>query len=273
MECYFRRYDNGGTGSYNAVVRPTDLKVDNKGNMYICDDWTGATVCFEPDGKALYLGYQAAISLAIDEASNRLYSMKSNGDILLKDLNDYGGDPASVGNLIIAGAGAGNCGGMDIDKRTGDLYITNIGTNQIIKYVKDRWDTPIVIAGTGKSGYADGPVNEATFTSPWGIAVTADGNILVAGNGTAEASTVSADQSIRYIDQKTGMVTTFAGSGTSGNTDSSFEVLSYAGVNSALESLLAAFGAPSSVCVDKDGTVYVLDRRNNCVKKITTVEK
>jgi hypothetical protein len=50
-------------------------------------------------------------------------------------------------------------------------------------------------------------------------------------------------------------------------------VLSYAGVNSALESLLAAFGAPSSVCVDKDGTVYVLDRRNNCVKKITTVEK
>ena len=36
------RYDNGGTGSYNAVVRPTDLKVDNKGNMYICDDWTGA---------------------------------------------------------------------------------------------------------------------------------------------------------------------------------------------------------------------------------------
>ena len=32
------RYDNGGTGSYNAVVRPTDLKVDNKGNMYICDD-------------------------------------------------------------------------------------------------------------------------------------------------------------------------------------------------------------------------------------------
>ena len=267
------RYDNGGTGSYNAVVRPTDLKVDNKGNMYICDDWTGATVCFEPDGKALYLGYQAAISLAIDEASNRLYSMKSNGDILLKDLNDYGGDPASVGNLIIAGAGAGNCGGMDIDKRTGDLYITNIGTNQIIKYVKDRWDTPIVIAGTGKSGYADGPVNEATFTSPWGIAVTADGNILVAGNGTAEASTVSADQSIRYIDQKTGMVTTFAGSGTSGNTDSSFEVLSYAGVNSALESLLAAFGAPSSVCVDKDGTVYVLDRRNNCVKKITTVEK
>lgn len=66
-------------------------------------------------------------------------------------------------------------------------------------------------------------------------------------------------KSIRYIDQKTGMVTTFAGSGTSGNTDSSFEVLSYAGVNSALESLLAAFGAPSSVCVDKDGTVYVLE--------------
>ena len=40
------RYDNGGTGSYNAVVRPTDLKVDNKGNMYICDDWTGGNRMF-----------------------------------------------------------------------------------------------------------------------------------------------------------------------------------------------------------------------------------
>lgn len=265
------RYDNGGTGSYNAVVRPTDLKVDSKGNMYICDDWTGATVCFEPDGKALYLGYQAAISLAIDEANNRLYSMKSNGEIYLKDLNDYGGDPASTGTLIISGNGS--CGGMDVDKRTGDLYITNISSNQVIKYVKDNWTTPIVIAGSGRSGYIDGPFNEAAFTSPWGIAVAADGNILVAGNGTAEASAASADQSIRYIDQQTGMVTTFAGSGISGNTDSSFEVLSYAGINSTIESLPAAFGAASSVCVDKNGTVYVLDRRNNCVKKITTVEK
>ena len=61
------RLDNGGAGSYNAVVRPTDLKIDSKGNMYICDDWTSATVRFEPDGKAHYLGWQIAVSLAIDE--------------------------------------------------------------------------------------------------------------------------------------------------------------------------------------------------------------
>ncbi len=265
------RFDNGGTGSYNAVVRPTDLKIDSKGNMYICDDWASATVCFEPDGKALYMGWQVAVSLAIDEANNRLYSMTSNGNILLKELDDYGSSPNNHGTIIISGDG--NPGGMDIDKRTGDLYITNIGTNQVIKYVKEQWDSPIVIAGSGKSGHTDGPVNEATFASPWGIAVTADGNILVAGNGTADASTANADQSIRYIDLQTGMVTTFAGSADSGNTDGSFEVLSYGGVNSTIETLPAAFGAASSVCVDKNGTVYVLDRRNNCVKKMTTVEK
>lgn len=265
------RLDNGGAGSYNAVMRPTDVKIDSKGNMYVSDDWTSATICFEPDGKALYMGWQVAVSLAIDEASNRLYSMTSNGNILLKDLNDYGGYPSNHGTVIVTGNGSP--GGMDVDKTTGDLYVTNIGTHQIIKYVKDRWDDPIVIAGSGRSGYSDGAYNEATFTSPWGIAVTPDGNLLVAGNGTSDASTVSADQSIRYIDQKTGMVSTFAGSGTSGNTDGNFEVLSYAGINSTIESLPAAFGAPSSVCVGKDGTVYVLDRRNNCVKKITTVEK
>lgn len=265
------RFENSGTGSYNAVVRPTDLKMDRKGNMYICDDWTGATVCFEPDGKALYLGYQAAISIAIDEANNRLYAMKSNGDISLKDLNDNGATPKNEGTLIITGDG--NCGGMEVDKRTGDLYVTNIATNKIIKYIKDAWSTPIVVAGSGRSGNADGPVGEASFASPWGLAITEEGNLLVAGNGTAAASTANADQSVRYIDQSKGMVTTFAGSGTSGNVDGSFDVLSFAGVNSSVEALSAAFGCPSAVCVSKNGTVYVLDRRNNCVKKITTIEK
>lgn len=265
------RFENSGTGSYNAVVRPTDLKMDRKGNMYICDDWTGATVCFEPDGKALYLGYQAAISIAIDEANNRLYAMKSNGDISLKDLNDNGATPKNEGTLIITGDG--NCGGMEVDKRTGDLYVTNIATNKIIKYIKDAWSTPIVVAGSGRSGNADGPVGEASFASPWGLAITEEGNLLVAGNGTAAASTANADQSVRYIDQSKGVVTTFAGSGTSGNVDGSFDVLSFAGVNSSVEALSAAFGCPSAVCVSKNGTVYVLDRRNNCVKKITTIEK
>ena len=117
------RLDNGGAGSYNAVVRPTDLKIDSKGNMYICDDWTSATVRFEPDGKAHYLGWQIAVSLAIDEASNRLYSMTANGNILLKDLDDYGSSPSSHGTIIITGNGSP--GGMDIDKSTGCLLYTS----------------------------------------------------------------------------------------------------------------------------------------------------
>ncbi|MDE6988719.1 MAG: hypothetical protein K2P55_17860, partial [Bacteroides acidifaciens] len=74
-------------------------------------------------------------------------------------------------------------------------------------------------------------------------------------------------------DMKTGMVTTFAGSRTSGNEDGTFEVPAYTGISSVEQNLPASFGAPSAVCVGKDGTVYVLDRLNNCVKKITTVEK
>lgn len=69
------------------------------------------------------------------------------------------------------------------------------------------------------------------------------------------------------------MVTTFAGSATSGNEDGMLTLPAYAGISSAEETLPASFGAPSAVCVGKDGTVYVLDRLNNCVKKITTVEK
>lgn len=163
---------------------------------------------------------------------------------------------------------------MDVDKRNGDLYITNVGRNQILKYAKDDWNNPIVIAGSGEKGYEDGTCATASFCSPWGIAVAPDGNIYVAGNGATDANAQAnnLDQSIRYIDMSTHMVTTFAGCNESGNMDGTFATLTWGGVNYPSEKLTAAFGSATAVCVGNDGTVYVLDRKNNSVKKITTIE-
>ena len=78
-------------------------------------------------------------------------------------------------------------------------------------YTETGLGAPEVVAGSGVAGNSDGPRMEATFASPWGIAVTPDGNILVAGNGAKvyeDGLRSHIDQSIRYIDMKTGMVTT-----------------------------------------------------------------
>ena len=81
-----------------------------------------------------------------------------------------------------------------------------------------------------------------------------DGNIYVAGNGAYGADINNADQSIRVLDLQNHVVRTVAGS-------------SLAGYNDANGSA-ATFSGPEDVAVDKDGLIYVLDRKNNVVRKI-----
>jgi hypothetical protein len=79
------------------------------------------------------------------------------------------------------------------------LFTTQAGI--ILKI--DQEGNVVHVAGTGKSGYLDGPKSEAQFNQPMGIATDSKGNIYVA------------DQSnnvIRKIDSD-GVVTTIAGSG------------------------------------------------------------
>jgi sugar lactone lactonase YvrE len=107
-----------------------------------------------------------------------------------------------------------------------------------------RWQT---IAGTpGGSGSTDGPGGTAKFSDPKGLAVDVSGNIYVADEN---------NHTIRKISPQ-GIVSTLAGApGVPGSSD---------GQGSA-----ARFRNPSGVAVDLDGNVYVADRDNNTIRKVT----
>ena len=75
------------------------------------------------------------------------------------------------------------------------------------------------------------------------------GSIQAAVDAAAPGETI-------FIEAGTYKVSTFAGSGTAGYTDAVGEA--------------AAFSAPTGVAVDKNGTVYVLDKNNNLIRKIIT---
>ena len=68
----------------------------------------------------------------------------------------------------------------------------------------------ITTAGSGEAGFADGPIAEAKFNKPKGIAIDATGNLYVADWG---------NNRIRKI--MDGIVSTIAGSGPSGYVDAS----------------------------------------------------
>ena len=102
-------------------------------------------------------------------------------------------------------------------------------------------------AGSGSAGSADGTGTGATFNSPRGVAVDGSGGNLYVGD--------SQNNLIRKI-TSTGVVTTLAGSGSSGSANG-------AGTG-------ATFNSPRGVAVDGSGNVYVADRDNNLIRKITS---
>ena len=101
-------------------------------------------------------------------------------------------------------------------------------------------------AGQTTRGYTDGTGTAAQFYYPSGIAIDTSGNLYV---------TEPNHNMVRKI-TPAGVVTTLAGSLTSGATD---------GTGTA-----ARFNGPDGIDVDTSGNVYVADTNNNCIRKITS---
>ena len=103
------------------------------------------------------------------------------------------------------------------------------------------------LAGSlGGPGYRDGTGAAASFDEPFGVAVDGAGNVYVAD---------SRNHAIRKV-TPSGTVTTLAGKGgVHGSAD---------GTGTA-----ATFYFPESVAVDSGGTVYVADRSNHKIRKVT----
>jgi len=132
--------------------------------------------------------------------------------------------------------------GLSIDG-SGNLYVADFYGN-VIRMVSPT-GTASTLAGNGTAGYVDGPVATAEFNHPVGTAVDAAGNVYVSDNYNSV---------IRKI-TPAGMVSTFAGSGTQGDDD---------GVGTA-----AQFSNPQGLTIDASGNLYVADKNNNVIRKIT----
>ena len=138
-----------------------------------------------------------------------------------------------------------NPAGM-VSDASGNIYVCDVFNNRIRKIAPDG--TTTTIAGNGVAGNNDGPALSAQFYAPQGLAVDAQGNIFVADYGNSL---------IREIVAATNTVKTYAGNGYVGYVD-----------GDALKT--AEFNGPSGVAVDASGNLFVTDRNNNVIRKITS---
>jgi sugar lactone lactonase YvrE len=132
-----------------------------------------------------------------------------------------------------------------VDSSNTNLYVVD-KTNHTIRKIVIATGVVTTLAGAGTDGYADGIGAAALFAGPGGLAIDSSGNLY-----TAEKN----NHTIRKI-TPAGVVTTLAGTvGTEGNAD---------GTGAA-----ASFATPHGLAVDSSGNVYVADKDNLLIRKIT----
>lgn len=239
--------DGKGTAARFSI--PYGLTIDDKGNLYSVDPGNWDIRKIAPDGTATTLGYaqQEPWSIGFDKTSSQLFYTGAHASAQIYTIDSKGASKQVISEVNYPS-------GLAFDDQ-GNMYITLTGANQIKKFNAGNWNGSI-IAGSGQNGLLDGPGVSAKFASPWGIAIDKSNNIYVAGNGTPGGDIHSPDQSIRYIDAVAHVVSTFAGSSSVGFVNA---------IGAA-----ATFSGPIGVTVDKHGTVYVLDKNNNSVRKIVS---
>jgi sugar lactone lactonase YvrE len=143
--------------------------------------------------------------------------------------------------------------GLALDAH-GNLYVSDWVNHRIRMIAPDG--TVTTVAGGGpsgsKGGMVDGPASTARFFGPEGLTVDTQGNVLVADTLNNRIRRISPD----------GIVTTIAGSGPG-------TIYGFDGalVNGPAET--ARFNDPSDVAVDASGVLYVTDRLNHVIRKIT----
>ncbi len=256
-----------GTGSAARFAYPTGVTVDSGGNVYVADRFNSTIRKITPAGVVTTLAGLAGSYGSVDGIGSnaRFYgplgvAVDSGGNVYVADNGNHtirkitparvvstiAGQAGSIGSADGTGSAARfyNPSGVTVDS-AGTVSVADQNNNTIRKI--DASTVVTTLAGSAfASGAADGVRDAARFLNPCGVTMDSAGNGYVADYN---------NHTIRKITPGGG-VTTLAGlAGNSGSAD---------GTGSD-----ARFYNPTGVTVDSAGNVYVADRNNHTIRKIT----
>jgi trimeric autotransporter adhesin len=209
-------YSGDGSLATSATLDfPTSTVVDTSGNIYLTDFFnnrirfvamsTGIISTYAGTGTAGY-GGDGGLATAATLYNPSYVALKSNGDLYITSYGVIRIVAKTTG--IISTVTTSSCPiGLAFDSND-NLYYTDNCSNQITKIATDGTST--IIGGTGEYGTFSGDGESAaaaSFNFPNGIAIDGFNNIFIAD---------MLNHRVRKIDATTGIVTTIAGTGTTG---------------------------------------------------------
>jgi streptogramin lyase len=271
-----------GTNNAARFDLPHYVTVDTNGNVYVADtynhiirevtpvgtNWVTTTIAGSAgnygsaDGTNSTAQFRFPYGIAVDGSGNLYVADDYNQTI--RKITPVGTNWVVSTIAGLAGNPPGSADGTNSDARfdypydvavdtNGNVYVTDFNNNTIRKItpVGTNWVTTTIAGTITNIGSADGTNSDALFNYPTGITSDSVGNLYVADMD---------NHTIRKIAPlgTNWVTTTIAGLAyNSGSAD---------GTNSD-----ARFRYPNGVAVDMNGNLYVADRFNDTIRKITPV--
>jgi len=255
-----------GQGSAARFHHPSDIAIDAAGNLYVADRGNARIRKVTPNGEVSTLAGSGKLGVVNGRGSAARFrtptgiTIDAAGNLYVTD-----GDAHRIRRITPKGkvstlAGGSRQGfadgkggaarfdtpaGIMIDA-AGNLYVTDWGNHRIRKVTPEGEVS--TLAG-GRKGFADGQGRSAQFDAPSGIAIDAAGNLYVAD---------SYNNRIRKVTPR-GEVSTLVGSEETGFSNGQ-------GPN-------ARFDKPFGIAIDSADNLYVTDRWNNRIRKMTFVAR
>lgn len=271
---------DGGTAAAALLSDPSALFLDSQDNIYISD--TGNHRIRKIDattqiittiigiGSLGFSGDDGLANLAEINRPDGLF-VSTNGDIFFSDQGNHRIRKVDGTTRIIttvAGSGKpglynGYIGDGDLASRSllnapyamavdlqGNQYIADRDNHRVRK-IDANTGLISTLAGTGESGYSGdgGLATLAKLNKPVGITTDLAGNVYIVEE---------ANHCLRKVDGQTGIISTVAGDGIAG----------YTGDGGSARN--ARFTTPWSVVIDKNDNIYIADRGNYCIRRIST---
>ena len=268
---------DGGPALSARLHTPSGIALDSQGNKYIADTanhrirqiapggmistiaGTGTAGADGDAGPALAATLNSPESVAMD-STNNLYIADTGNNKIRKITPD--------GNISTVLDGLNNPEYVAVDG-TGAVYVADTGNDRVVKIALSGTTSvlaqvlkpaAVMVDGKGNVWLSElARVSEISASgvfsiiadplqTPRGLALTADGQLLIAETGT---------NLIRGWTSSTGALTTVAGTGVQG----------FAGDGGPASA--AELNAASDIAVDSTGVIWVADTGNNCIRTLT----